>query len=98
MACGWQQSEIRQESRTMEMDDDFMGEVEFALSPEQGEVVNRAISLAASRRGDEFAHINPLIVIMQWWQAHGSDAERVGGTPEARLTEACRRYIAAHSL
>jgi hypothetical protein len=81
----------------MEMDDDFMGEVEFDLSPEQGEVVNRAISLAASRRGDEFAHINPLIVIMQWWQANVSDAERAGGTPEARLTEACRRYIAAHS-
>ena len=81
----------------MEMDDDFLGEVEFDLSSEQGEVVNRAIGLAASRRGDDFAHINPLIVIMQWWQANGSDAERVGGTPEARLTEACRRYIAANS-
>jgi hypothetical protein len=49
----------------MEMDDDFMGEVEFDLSPEQGEVVSRAISLAASLRGDDFTHINPLIVIMQ---------------------------------
>ena len=80
----------------MEMDDDFMGEVEFDLSPEQGEVVSRAIGLAASRRGDDFAH-NPLIVMMQWWQANASDAERVGGTPEAKLTEACRRYIAANS-
>jgi hypothetical protein len=81
----------------MEMDDDFMGEVEFDLSPEQGEVVSRAIGLAASRRGDDFAHINPLIVIMQWWQVNVADAERIGATPEATLTEACRRYIAANS-
>jgi hypothetical protein len=81
----------------MEMDDDFMGEVEFDLSPEQGEVVNRAIGLAASLRGDDFAHINPLIVIMQWWQMNVADADRIGRTPEATLTEACRRYIAANS-
>jgi hypothetical protein len=88
---------MRDGNRTMDMDDDFIGELEFDLSPEQGEVVNRAIGLAASRRGDDFAHINPLIVIMQWWQANVSDAERVGATPEAKLTEACRRYIAANS-
>ena len=81
----------------MDMDDDFIGELEFKLSPEQGEVVNRAIGLAASRRGDDFAHINPLIVIMQWWQANVSDTERVGETPEAKLTEVCRRYVAANS-
>ena len=80
------------------MDDDFMGEMEFDLSPDQGAVVSRAIDLATSRRDDDFAHINPLIVIMQWWQANASEAERVGGTPEVRLTEACRRYIAANSL
>ena len=81
----------------MEMDDDFMGEVEFDLSPEQGEVVNRAIGLAASLRGDDFARINALIVIMQWWQMNSSDVDRIGRTPEAALTEACRRYIAANS-
>lgn len=81
----------------MEMDDDFMGEAEFDLSPEQAEVVRHAIELAASRGSGDFARINPLIVIMQWWQENVADGERIGGTPEATLTEACRRYIAANS-
>jgi hypothetical protein len=55
---------------TMDMDDDdFMGEIEFDLSPEQGEVIRRAITLAASSQGDEFIALNPLIAIMQWWSA-----------------------------
>jgi hypothetical protein len=51
----------------MDMDDDFMGEVEFNLSAAQGEIVNRAVSLASSLQGDAFAQVNPLIAIMQWW-------------------------------
>lgn len=80
----------------MDMDDDFMGEIEFALSPEQGAIVNRAINLAATRLDDEFAHVNPLLAIMQWWQANGSRDGHAGATPEARLAEACRQFLATH--
>jgi len=81
----------------MEMDDDFMGEIEFALSPEQSDVVNRAVNVASSLQSDDFAHINPLIAIVQWWQTHVPETERAGTTPEARLAEACKRYLAAHT-
>ena len=80
----------------MDMDDDFMSAIEFNLSPEQGAVVNRAINLAASRRDDGFATVNPLIAIMQWWQASVPEAERPDVSPEARLVDACRRYLADH--
>lgn len=80
----------------MDMDDDFIGEIEFALSPEQAEIVNRAIDLAASQRNDEFAHVNPLISIMQWWQTSDPAHDLIGATPEARLVEACRSFLAAH--
>ena len=54
----------------MDMDDDFIGEIEFNLSPEQAELVSRAINVASSSRGDDdFAQINPLIAIMSWWKA-----------------------------
>jgi hypothetical protein len=81
----------------MDMDDDFMGEVEFNLSAAQGEIVNRAVSLASSLQGDAFAQVNPLIAIMQWWQTNVPEAERAGTTPEARLAEACVRFLDAHT-
>jgi hypothetical protein len=58
----------------MDMDDDFVGTLEFDLSAHDAELVNRAISLAAQNPGDGFAQINPLIAIMRWWQtqAHGN--------------------------
>ena len=31
----------------MDMDDDFIGEIEFNLSPEQAELVSRAIDVAS---------------------------------------------------
>jgi len=80
----------------MDMDDDFMGEIEFNLSPEQGELVRRAISLASSSQSDEFRSLNPLIAIMQWWEANHVDADEVRRTPEGTLVEVCRRYIASH--
>ena len=79
----------------MDMDDDFMGEIEFNLTPEQSEIVSRAIDLA-SRDNDEFQFINPLISIMQWWQRYSPEEERRGGSPEATLVEACRLFMRAH--
>lgn len=81
----------------MEMDDDFLSDAEFDLSPEQGALVNRAINIAALQQGDDFAHVNPLIAILQWWQEHTPEPLRKGVTPEARLIEACKSYIFAHS-
>jgi len=80
----------------MDMDDDFIGEIEFDLSPEQGAIVTRAIGLASASRTDEFGAINPLIAIMQWWEANRPEGDVVGGSPEGTLVEACRRYIATH--
>ena len=81
----------------MDMDDDFMGDIEFNLSPEQGQIVQRReIHLASCSRGDAFRERNPLIAIMQWWEANGAGADRVKGSPEGTLVEACRRYIASH--
>ena len=84
----------------MDMDDDFIGEIEFNLSAEQGEVVSRAIAIAASSPGDEledeFTRINPLIAIMRWWQIHVPDHEKSRGSPEATLVDACRRFLLAH--
>jgi hypothetical protein len=76
-------------------DDDFIGSVEFDLSPEQAEIVNRAISLAA-KSGDSFRNINPLISILQWWQANQSEDDKVNGPPEVVLTDACRQFLQAH--
>ena len=33
----------------MDMDDDFIGEIEFDLSPEQADLVSRAIGVASNR-------------------------------------------------
>ena len=80
----------------MDMDDDFIGEIEFNLSPEQAELVSRAISVASSARGeDDFGQINPLIAIMNWWKAHAPE-NQVRAPPEATLVEACRRFLLAH--
>jgi hypothetical protein len=80
----------------MDMDDDFIGEIEFNLSPEQAELVSRAIYVASSSRDDDgFAQINPLIAIMNWWKAH-SPEHSVRTPPEATLVEACRRFLLAH--
>ena len=56
----------------MDMDDDFIGEmIEFNLSPEQANLVSRAIGVASSLRSDDdFIQVNPLIAIMGWWKAH----------------------------
>jgi hypothetical protein len=80
----------------MEMDDDFMGEIEFDLSAEQGRIVSRAISLAANMDEDEFRAVNPLLAIMQWWEASVPDSEKRKESPEASLAEACRRFLLAH--
>ena len=77
-------------------DDDFMGPVGFDLSPDQRDVVSRAINLAASRKGDAFGAINPLIAIMQWWEANVAPAARPRGGPETVLAEACRAFVSAH--
>jgi hypothetical protein len=77
-------------------DDDFMGEIELDLSPEQQKMVSRAIDLAASDKLDSFGVTNPLIAIMQWWETNVPDAEKPGGPPEATLAEACRLFVLAH--
>ena len=81
----------------MDMDDgDLMGPVEFELSADQRDVVSRAISLAASRADGAFGAANPLIAIMQWWEANVVPAERRRGAPETVLAEACRAFLSAH--
>jgi hypothetical protein len=80
----------------MDMDDDFMGEIEFDLSAEQGRIVSRAISLASTMDGDAFRAVNPLIAIMQWWEANVPETEKLRGSPEASLAEACRWFLLAH--
>jgi hypothetical protein len=77
-------------------DDDFMGEIEFNLSPEQGAIVTRAVTLASNTESDEFGAGNPLIAIIQWFEAHRAEGDVIKGSPEGTLVEACRRYIAAH--
>jgi len=77
-------------------DDDFMGPVGFDLTPDQREVVSRAIELAASRRDDAFGAVNPLIAIMQWWEVNLPASVRPRGVPEAVLAEACRAFVLAH--
>ena len=59
-------------------------------------LVRRAIELAANLRADEFEARNPLIAIMQWWEKHVPEAEKLRATPEKTLTEACRRFLLAH--
>jgi hypothetical protein len=82
------------------MDDDFIGEIEFDLTAEQGELVSRAIGVASKSRGDEigdeFVQVNPLIAIMRWWETHVPENERLRGSPEATLVDACRRFLLAH--
>jgi hypothetical protein len=80
----------------MDTDDDFMGEIEFELAQDQGEIVRKAIELAANLRSDEFGARNPLIAIMQWWEEHVPETEKLRATPEKTLTEACRRFLLAH--
>jgi hypothetical protein len=77
---------------TMDMNDDFMGELEFDLTVEQSSIVNRAIELA-SQDGDAFHVINPLISVMQWWENNLPETERRCASPEQTLTEACRLYV-----
>jgi hypothetical protein len=76
-------------------DDDFMGEIEFDLSAEQEKIVNRAISLAADSN-DAFRNVNPLIAILQWWQVSVNESDKIRGSPEEILTEACRRFLLVH--
>lgn len=80
----------------MDMDDDFIGEIGFNLSPGQADLVSRAISVASQTRGDDdFVQINPLIAIMTWWKAHAPN-DQAGSSPETTLVEACRRFLLAH--
>lgn len=76
-------------------DDDLVGQVEFDLTPEQKNVVMRAINLAAES-GNEFCSMNPLLSIMQWWNENVPASEKSGGSPEAVLAEACRQFVLAH--
>lgn len=80
----------------MDMDDDFIGEIEFKLSPEQANMVSRAIGVASNLRSDDdFIQINPLIAIMDWWKAHSPQRQsRI--SPETTLVEACREFLIAH--
>lgn len=80
----------------MDMDDDFVGEIEFDLSPEQGELVSRAIGVASTAEDNEFMQINPLIAIMRWWEAHVPEDQKLRGSPETTLVDACRRFLLAH--
>jgi hypothetical protein len=84
------------ESRIDMDDDDFMGEIEFDLTPEQKKIVAYAITLASSSGNDEFRQMNPLISILQWWEANVAEDERPKGTPEATLAEACRQFVLSH--
>jgi hypothetical protein len=77
-------------------DDDFMGSLEFDLTAEQRTTVSCAITLA-SRNSNEFQMVNPLIAIMQWWEANVPAIEKVRASPEETLTEACRLFILAHA-
>jgi hypothetical protein len=79
----------------MDMDDDFMGEVEFNLTAQQSQIVSRAIDIA-SRQTDEFQVVNPLIAIMQWWASSGPKVEKRDSPPEQILVEACRSFVLAH--
>ena len=80
----------------MDMDDDFMGEVEFDLTAQQQEIVSRAIDLA-SRSEDQFSRLNPLIAIMQWWEKN-ADQDELTGSPEARLAKACQKFLRFHQM
>jgi hypothetical protein len=80
----------------MDMDDDFVGTLEFDLSAHDAELVNRAISLAAQNPGDGFAQINPLIAIMRWWQTQADRNAVTPISPEKTLVEACRAFLLAH--
>lgn len=77
------------------MDDDFMGEIEFNLAPEQSEMVRRAINLASQIK-DESEFVNPLFSIMQWWENCVPEHEKRRESPEATLVEACRLFMLAH--
>lgn len=79
----------------MDMDDDFMGEIEFDPSGQQQQIIQRAIDLASNSE-DEFSRINPLIAIMQWWDASATERPANVGTPEDKLAEACRQYLLFH--
>jgi hypothetical protein len=76
-------------------DDDFMGNIEFNLTLEQSKIVGQAISLASEDK-DAFRNTNPLISIMQWWDTHIPEAEKIRGSPERTLAEACRWFVLAH--
>lgn len=76
-------------------DDDFVGNIEFDLSPDQGRLVREAIDLASSQ-ADPFQMTNPLIAIMQWWETNVPESDKLRGSPEATLAEACRLFIEAH--
>jgi hypothetical protein len=77
-------------------DDDFIGELEFDLTPEQNAIVRKAIALASAANGDDFMTTNPLIAIMQWWETHVPDEQKLRGSTEGTLAEACRGYVVAH--
>jgi hypothetical protein len=79
----------------MDMDDDFIGNIEFNLTPEQSEIVSGAIDLA-SEDEDSFSKTNPLIFIMNWWATQEPDSRKRRESPEETLAEACRCFILAH--
>lgn len=82
----------------MDMDDDFMGEIEFDLSTPQKEIVTQAIDLASKQGNPEtFAGLNPLIAIMQWWETHSAANAVVLGSPEDKLAAICEEFVRVHA-
>ena len=77
-------------------DDDFMSKLEFDLTPEQSAIVRKAIALVTDDHDDDFMMTNPLIAIMQWWETNVPDEQKLRGSVEGTLAEACRRYVVAH--
>lgn len=80
-------------------DEDFLGEIEFDLSPDQQKIVSCAITLASEVGGsdDEFIKTNPLISILQWWQINGTRSGNPSDAPEVKLVEICRQFVLSHS-
>lgn len=78
----------------MDMDDDFMGEIEFDLNAPQKEIVTQAIDLASKQGNpDTFAGLNPLIAIMQWWESHSAANDVALGSPEDKLAAICEEFV-----
>ena len=43
-----------------------------------------------------YATARAVALSMRWWQTHVPENERLCGSPEATLVDACRRFVLAH--